>query len=397
MKRLLTRSSLVAAVALLAALAVTAGSAAAADEAAGAVYTLTNAANGNAVLAFDRSRDGALSPAGNFPTGGLGTGAGLGSQGALVASENGRWLYAVNAGSNEISVFAVGEDGLSLAAKVESGGVEPISLTVAHDLLYVLNAGDATHAANIVGFRIGSHGNVSALAGSSRPLSGAAVGPAQIQFSPNGRLLVVTEKGTNSIDTYVLASNGLASGPNVQPSAGATPFGFAFDKRGHLIVSDAFGGAPGASALSSYSLSAGGALGTITPLAPDGQTAACWVVTTRTAVMRTRRTRAARTSPATRSLATAPSRCSTPSPAPPEPARSTSMWPRTTATCTHSIPGRTRSAPSSSRKTGRSHRSPASRVCPPAPSVSRPASHERREGGQVFRPPDALATQSRLH
>ena len=281
MKRLSARSGLIAIAALLAAFAITAGSAAAGNGSAGALYTLTNSAGGNAVLVFERGADGSITPAGSFATGGLGTGGGLGSQGALVLSGNGKRLYAVNAGSNEISAFAVREDGLALVSKVGSGGARPISLTVAHDLLYVLNAGDGTNAGNITGFTIGSHGELSALADSSRPLSAASVGPAQVQFNPHGRVLVVTEKGTNSIDTYTVAQDGRASGPNVQASAGATPFGFDFDRRGHLIVSDAFGGASGASALSSYSLGAGGALGTITPLAPDGQTAACWVVTTK--------------------------------------------------------------------------------------------------------------------
>jgi 6-phosphogluconolactonase len=281
MKRLVRRSGLVLAAALSIALPASTGSATAADGAVRAVYTLSNAASGNAVLVFDRSNDGTLSPAGAFATGGLGTGSGLGSQGAIVLSENGRWLYAVNAGSNEISTFVVREHRLLLASKVKSRGVAPVSLTVARNLLYVLNAGDETHAANIVGFRLGVHGSVSALAGSRRSLSGPSVGPAQIQFNPDGRLLVVTEKETNLIDTYVVGRNGLASGPNVEPSAGATPFGFDFDRRGHLIVSDAFGGARGASALSSYSLSRDGALTTITPLARDGQTAACWVVTTK--------------------------------------------------------------------------------------------------------------------
>jgi 6-phosphogluconolactonase len=282
MKRLSARAGLAAVAALLAVFGITAGSAAAAgDGSAGALYTLTNGAGGNAVLVFDRGADGTISPAGSFVTGGRGTGGGLGSQGALVLSDNGKWLYAVNAGSNEISAFAVRKDGLALVSKVGSGGTRPISLTIAHDLLYVLNEGGGTNAGNIAGFSVGSHGELSALTGSSRPLSAASVGPAQIQFSPDGRALVVTEKGTNSIDTYTVAKDGRASGPNVQASAGATPFGFDFDKRGHLIVSDAFGGAAGASALSSYSLSAAGALGTITPLAPDGQTAACWVVTTK--------------------------------------------------------------------------------------------------------------------
>ena len=124
-------------------------------------------------------------------------------------------------------------------------------------------------------------GSLTSLVGSTRPLSGAAVGPAQIQFSPDGGVLVVTEKATNLIDTYVVGPDGLAAGPTPQASAGATPFGFDFDKRGHLIVSDAFGGAPGQSALSSYEVSSDGTLGAITPLAPDGQSAACWVVTTK--------------------------------------------------------------------------------------------------------------------
>jgi 6-phosphogluconolactonase len=187
----------------------------------------------------------------------------------------------VNAGSNEISAFEVEKDGLELISKVSSEGTFPISLTVERNLLYVLNAGNTTSPGNIAGFRIDRDGGLSELAGSSRPLSGPSVGPAQIEFNPRGDVLVVTEKATNSIDTYVVGEDGLASGPHVQASAGMTPFGFAFDKRGHLIVSDAFGGAPGQSALSSYSLSSSGLLSTITPLAPNGQTAACWVVTTK--------------------------------------------------------------------------------------------------------------------
>ncbi len=112
---------------------------------------MTNAASGNAVLVFDRGADGTISPGGSFATGGLGTGAGLGSQDALVLSGNGKWLYAVNAGSNEISAFAASKDGLALVSKIGSGGTRPISLTVAHDLMYVLNAGDGTIAGNIAG------------------------------------------------------------------------------------------------------------------------------------------------------------------------------------------------------------------------------------------------------
>src|SRR5690606_29023509 len=96
----------------------------------GAVYVLGNAAMNNEVLVFDRSPDGTLTAAGAFATGGAGTGAGLGSQGALVLSENGRWLVAVNAGSDEISVFRVRQDGLELTDTEASGGQMPISVTI---------------------------------------------------------------------------------------------------------------------------------------------------------------------------------------------------------------------------------------------------------------------------
>jgi 6-phosphogluconolactonase (cycloisomerase 2 family) len=268
---------------LLATIAVTAAAAGAANGSVGAVYTLTNSAGGNEVLVFQRGADGTLGAPVGVRTGGLGSGSAgsLGSQGALTLSSDDRWLYAVNAGSNEISAFAVGKDGLSLVSKVPSGGVAPISVTAASGLVYVLNAGDAHNAGTISGFRVDAHGVLTPIAGSTRPLSGASVGPAQIQFTPNGHVLVVTEKATSSIDTYVVGADGVAAGPDVQPSAAQTPFGFAFDPSGRLIVSDAVGSAPGGSGLSSYGVSDVGALTTITPFAPDTQTAACWVVTTR--------------------------------------------------------------------------------------------------------------------
>ncbi len=81
-----------------------------------AVYTITNAASGNEVLAFQRSANGALTPAGSFPTGGAGTGAGLGSGHSLVVSDDGRELVVVNAGSSTISALTVDHDGLQLSS-----------------------------------------------------------------------------------------------------------------------------------------------------------------------------------------------------------------------------------------------------------------------------------------
>ncbi len=245
---------------------------------AGAVYVSTNSLAGNEVLVFKRSADGSLSAPDAFATGGTGTGTGLGNQDAVVLSADNRHLFVVNAGSNELSLFAVTSDGLELLDRVGSGGIRPVSVAVHRRLVYVLNAGGT---GNIAGFVLGADDRLHPIANSARPLSSAAADAAQASFSPDGSLLVVTEKATNVISTYTIAVDGLAGGPNVEPSAGATPFGFAFSQGGVLVVSEAFGGAPGASALSSYEALSGGSLDVISPSVGTGETAACWVVITR--------------------------------------------------------------------------------------------------------------------
>jgi 6-phosphogluconolactonase len=266
------------ATALLAGLAVAAFGAAAGTAAASpkAVYTSTNSPAGNAVVAFDRSTDGSLDPAGSFATSGTGTGGGLGNQGAVTLSDDGRELYAVNAGSDEITAFDVTSHGLRRTDVVGSSGDQPTSVTTHGRLLYVLNAGSD----QITGFVIGGDGTLTPLPGSTRALSGSATGPAEVEFDRGGDLLAVTEKDTGKIDTYTVGRDGRPSAPNVQTSTGQTPFGFSFTKRDRLIVSEAFGGAPGASAVSSYDVDPFGGIAPISPSTPTGQTAACWIVVT---------------------------------------------------------------------------------------------------------------------
>lgn len=248
---------------------------------ASAVYTMNNDPTDNAILVFARAADGTLSPSGSFSTSGQGTGAGLGSQGALVLSDNGRWLFAVNAGSNEVSVFAVRGQTLYLVDTISSGGEKPISLTQHGRLLYVLNAGGS---GNITGFYLGGRGRLFPIPNATRSLSnggvGDAPGPAQIAFTPNGRQLVVTEKASNQILTYQVRPLGRTAEPEIHASAGETPFGFDFTPRGDLIVSEAFGGAADASAASSYALRRG-QFQVISSSVPTNQTAACWVVVTK--------------------------------------------------------------------------------------------------------------------
>ena len=238
-------------------------SASAAESRGTTVYTESNAVSGNAVLAY-HSAGGALTAAATYPTGGLGNGAGLGSQGAVTIADGGRILLAVNAGSGTVTAFWIGEDGtLSVASTASSGGQTPISVTVHDDLVYVLNAGDDT----ISGLRL-HQGRLTAIGGSTRSLSAGAGGAAQVGFSPDGRRLVVTEKASNTLDTFVVGRDGLASAAASTASVGSTPFGFDFDGRGDAVVSDA-----ASSAVTTYRLGSGTAKEAA--YFPDGQVAAC--------------------------------------------------------------------------------------------------------------------------
>jgi 6-phosphogluconolactonase (cycloisomerase 2 family) len=250
---------------------------AAAQGAPGVVYTMTNEEAGNAVITWQRGADGSLELGESFPTGGDGSGGGLGSQGALVLSRNGQWLLAVNAGSNEVSAFQVHADGLELTSTVASGGEMPISATIHNRLVYVLNAGGD---GNITGFTLDNAGTLVPLDGSTRGLSQAGAGPAQVQFTPAGDMLVVTEKATNRIDVYVLDESGLPVSRVVNDSHGATPFGFDFNQQGTLVVSEAFGGAENASAVSSYTINANGSLHLVSGSVATTETAACWIIVT---------------------------------------------------------------------------------------------------------------------
>jgi 6-phosphogluconolactonase (cycloisomerase 2 family) len=235
---------------------------------AGHVYVQTNSASGNAVVSFARAANGALTSAETVSTGGLGISAGLGSQASLAITTDGDHLLAVNAGSDDVSIFDVTSDGLELA-DVQPVGDRPVSLDVRDALVYVVNQGADT----IQGLRITDEGTLTKLPNSVRDLSGSGVAAAQVAFSPNGRILAVTEKATQTIDTFVLRPNGRPRAVNAQHSEGATPFGFEFGPDGRLYVSEA----PTSSA-SSYDVAADGTIDPITSVLSNGQGAACWLV-----------------------------------------------------------------------------------------------------------------------
>jgi 6-phosphogluconolactonase (cycloisomerase 2 family) len=248
---------------------------------AGILYTTDNASAGNHVLVITRNR-GALSVTASYATGGrgLGTANGLGSQGSVLLSPDSHWLFACNAGSGQVSVFETLPGGeLQLTDIVGSGGGQPVSLTLHDSLLYVLNVAANGSNDNVTAFHFGC-GNLTQLPGSARSLSAASTTPTQVSFSRSGDALIVTEKITGLIDTWLLGHDGMATNHQVFASVGVWPFGFAVGRGDRLFISEADAGAPDGSSVSAYGLSDSGGLSVISGKVPTEQTAACWLALT---------------------------------------------------------------------------------------------------------------------
>jgi 6-phosphogluconolactonase (cycloisomerase 2 family) len=280
------RLAILAALTIAAAGLIASTGARAADLEPGNVYVMTNQAS-NSIAIFTRAADGTLTAAGEVLTGGAGDPLPQGldpafdplaSQGALTLSPDKQFLLAVNAGSHEISVLRIDGDTLTLVNKVSSGGIRPISVTVRGKLVYVLNEGDP----NVTGFKLDAGGTLTPLDGSTRALPGGlAADPAQVGWNFDADILLVTEKATSTIDSFSRQEGGLVSDAVAMPSNGLTPFGFAFDKKGNVVVTEAAGGASGLSSVSSYSLNRSGSPSSVSPSVPNFQTASCWVVITK--------------------------------------------------------------------------------------------------------------------
>jgi 6-phosphogluconolactonase len=242
------------------------------------LYTMTNAISGNTVVSYARNADGTLRQAASFATGGLGVGHGLENQGALALSDDRKYLFVVNAGSDDVSVFQITAPGLTQTARASSGGRLPVSVTEQGGLVYVLNRGGEAGDPNgdtISGLRLAADGSLTPIPGSTRQLSSANTNLAQIEFSPNGNLIVVTEHGGGFIDTYTVDANGVAGSHKAQQSTGRGPFGFAFRNGSQLYVSEAGGGTA-----SSYTVDGQGVLQTISAAVQTQQATACWLVIT---------------------------------------------------------------------------------------------------------------------
>ena len=254
----------------------------------GHVYVNNNTAGHNTISGFDRHADGTLSPIAGTPfnAGGAGVGSPTGSAGSLQRSADGRYLLAVDAGSNEISVLKVKADGsLRLVDTASSNGITPVSIAVHGSLVYVANTGAG--GSNYTGFRLNAGGHLSAIGGSTFSLPDDAL-PGQVLISSDGDHLVGTRVGPSSgpsyIDSFVVGGDGrLAAAPGSPfPAQRIGPFGSQFRPSDptQLFVSNAHDGAL-AGSVSAFHVASDGTLTAIgdSPFA-DNQTAPCWVAIT---------------------------------------------------------------------------------------------------------------------
>jgi 6-phosphogluconolactonase (cycloisomerase 2 family) len=248
----------------------------------GQLYVNENTTGVNTVAGFDRHSDGTLTPlAGSpFAAGGAGTGHGIGSQGALQLSADGRYLLAVDAGSNQVSVLRIKPHGeLQLVGSpVSSNGVEPVSIAVSGDLVYVANAGSG--GSNYTGFRLNAGGQLRPIDNSTVALP-AGSQPGDVLFSGDGRHLIGARVATSLIDSFTVGNDGRLTAATGSPFAaqGPGPFGSEFRPTdpSQLYVSNAHGGL-GNGTVSAFSVAGDGTLSSIgaSPF-PDLQTAPCWV------------------------------------------------------------------------------------------------------------------------
>ncbi|HWT73458.1 MAG TPA: beta-propeller fold lactonase family protein [Mobilitalea sp.] len=243
------------------------------------VYSMSNAVDGNQVIAMRQHTSGNLTFVKAYDTGGKGTGAKnvdpLMSQGSIILSDDGHFLFVVNAGSNDISSFRITNSGALILADVKHcGGFFPVSLAADYDLLYVANRGNGSSiASNVTGYRVDVNGGLTKITSQANPLSSRDAQPTCIVFNYESRKVAVSELNTNLISVFTVLADGSLNGPVLNNSSGAGPFGSVFLTNEILLVTEA-----GENALSSYKVNRDGTLSVISSSIPNYQAATCWVV-----------------------------------------------------------------------------------------------------------------------
>jgi 6-phosphogluconolactonase (cycloisomerase 2 family) len=286
LRRLAARAGITALI--LASSLTSAHSAFARSDVVGHVYVNLNTSPINTVAGYNRYADGSLTPINGSPFVAGGTGASVPSQGALQISSDGKYLLAVDAGSNQISVLKIKPDGSlkTVDGPTPSGGNVPVTIAVHNDLIVVGNDGNGSGGANYTAFQLNSGGHLTP-AGWSYSLPSPTV-VADVLVSPDGTHLIGIRDDTSLIDSFTVEPDGTITpaggSPFSNPAGYYGPFGSAFrpTDSGELYVSNAHtatGGGVTPGSVSAFSVDGAGALSLIgaSPVAAPGQTATCWV------------------------------------------------------------------------------------------------------------------------
>ncbi len=247
------------------------------NNATGAVFVMSNDASKNEVIAFERAANGTLDESVSYETHGRGSGGitdPLESQGSLTLSQDHSLLFAVNAGSGDITVFNVHKAGLNFLSKTPSGGAQPSAIAESNGVVYVLNSGGA---GSLVGFHLDNGGRLDQIKNSSTFLTGTTTGGASLAFSPDGQFLVATERIANNIDVFHVQPDGTLSPIVVNPNPAPGTFSVAFAPEGVAIVSETGpASATNGSAISSYKINPNGTVTAITQSLPTFAAGNCW-------------------------------------------------------------------------------------------------------------------------
>jgi 6-phosphogluconolactonase len=247
----------------------------------GAVFVMTNAADKNEIISYQRNSDGSLAQGRRFSTGGRGSGGTtdpLASQGSLTLTEDHSLLLAVNAGSGEISVLRVHQASLDLTDVTLCGGSEPVAVAQHGNLVYVVNAGGNS---NVVGFNLDRTGKLKQIRNSISFLTTANSGAASVSFSPDGQTLLVTEKSTNKIDAFQVHADGTLRPIMANSAVGPGTFAVLFTPNGTALVAETGpAGGNNASAISSYSVLPNLSLSAVSASVPTLGAATCWLAVT---------------------------------------------------------------------------------------------------------------------
>ncbi len=271
------------------------------DSHSGAVYVLTNLADGNTVVVFHRNADGTLARTEEVATGGLGSGPGelppgfgngpgpnpLDSQDGLIMTDDGRFLLAVNSRSNDVSVFAINQSGLRLVDRISSGGNFPVSIAHHKNLIYVLNEGESPDefiggVPKLTGFRLDAAGKLHPIPGDSLITGTPDSGPSEAAITPDGRFMVITEMFTNLVKMFEIRESGHLREVVTMKANNPTPLAVAFGRHNIMAITEGNDighrvGSPNGATMSTYRITEDGDVVPISSAAHVNKTGTCWV------------------------------------------------------------------------------------------------------------------------